>query len=131
MHPEETRYYARNFVDVLEELRSGTCEQELTEKLNLVTEAAFKTGKTGELTLKLKITPKGTQAIVKDEIKHKAPEHDIQPTIMFRDGDNNLTRHNATQMSLGDVVTVDQGKEPVNVDPDTGEVVKVEKDTVQ
>jgi len=123
----EDKYFARNIFDIIEELRAGTCKEELTEKLNEVTRACVATGKSGSLTLTLKIMPQGAQFIVADDVKAKVPKHAVQPTIMFVDEEANLMRRDPRQMSLVDAIDLAVAGEgdAIKVNSETGEVVKV------
>jgi|LGVF01.2.fsa_nt_gb hypothetical protein len=118
------KYLIRDFKDTLKELRAGSCETEATEKLNKLVEGCVKTGKKGTFTLKLTVTPKGAQVIVKDDIKAPVPEHEAQPTLMFVDGDNNLVRRNPMQPNLPGTVKVQEEPEAVNIG-EHGEVVAI------
>jgi len=120
-------YMARDSMEILQELREGVCLLDLSDKLQEATAAAMKTGKKAVVTLKLTITPQGTQAIVKDDIEAKVPIFPVQPTVMFVDDENNLTRRSPRQMSLSDAaIRVPAKEESVRVDPETGEVIKVQ-----
>ena len=123
----EEKYFARDIFDILDELRAGNCKAELTERLNEVTRACQETGKSGSITLTLKVSPQGAQFIVADDIKTKVPEHAVQPTIMFADSNANLMRRDPRQMSLDDVVTI-KDDDSIQVDEETGEIVKIDNE---
>jgi len=123
---DDDNVFARDFSEVLNELRGGICAQELTDQLNAVTKACIETGKSGSITLVIKVLPQGSnQAIVAADVKAKVPAHTVQPTIMFVDDNSNLTRRNPRQMSLSEVVALEKNSEAVEVNKDTGEVVVV------
>jgi len=123
----ENIHNAVHHIAVLLELRDGDCVGDVLDKVKECTAACMKTGKKGEVTLKLTLTPQGSQVIVKDEIKAKIPEFSVQPTVMFATPNGDLSRRSPRQMSLSDAaVRVQEKQESVRVDPETGEVIKVQ-----
>lgn len=132
---EENRATYADGILFLGELRDGDCVAELYEKVKNITAACVQTGKKGELILKLSFSPQGMQVIIKDDFKEKVPQFTVQPTVMFADSDGNITRRSPRQMSLGDAVKVktkadtvrvDGEEESVRVNPETGEVIRVQ-----
>ena len=127
MKENEKIYDAVKSVAVLLELRDGECVNEFLEKIEKCTAACLMTGKKGEVTLKLTLTPQGTQIIVKDDFKEKIPEFSVQPTVMFATPEGKMSRRSPRQMTLSDAaVKVQEKEESVRVDPETGEVIKVQ-----
>ena len=106
----------RPFNDTLNAVRFGQLQDELTVKFDQLIQACRDTGKTGEITLKLKLRPlKGSsqQVEISDAILLNKPEFDNGTTIMFINKDGNLQREDPRQMSL-------EGLR--QVDTDTGEI---------
>lgn len=95
----------RDFVDVLTDIRGGSCHHELSLALKQATEAAIDTGKKAAVTVTLNIKPQGNvQVEIADVIKKTIPEQSKPTTFMFVDGDSNLTRDDRRQMTLQDVI---------------------------
>lgn len=88
------------FVNTLQEFREGESIAELSEALQALVCAVQDTGKKGELTYKIKITPHGDAVVLVDEIKVKAPEMDRESAIFFAGGDGVLQRDNPAQRKL-------------------------------
>lgn len=105
----------RSFVDTLREIRSGNCLDELSVSLNDLVAAVRNTGKSGELILKVKVTPAGSGRVeaiqVDDSIIVKMPELPKPSTLFFTTEDNNLQRQDPRQKSFG-LEAVDGGKKP-------------------
>jgi len=94
----QTNETPRDFSDFITDLRHGNCHQELSEGLNLLTEAVAKHGKVGTLTLTIKVKPEGSsQVLITDAIKVSKPEATKQPTFMFVTPGNNLEREGVTR----------------------------------
>ena len=107
----------RPFTDTLVALRWGTLHDELTDELNKLVQVCGDTGKTGELTLKLKLKPgSGGQIEVVDDLTVKSPKPTKTTSIMFATVENNLTREDPRQQSLEGLRSVDMA---------TGEIRKV------
>lgn len=91
----------RPFVDTLSAIRFGELHEELSNKLNQLVIQCDKTGKSGTLTLQLKLKPgKAGQVEVIDEVKIKLPEHERGSTIMFGSPEGNLQRTDPRQLPL-------------------------------
>lgn len=90
------------FAHVLNQLRYGAAQEELSEQLAHCVERARETGKAAEITLKIKIKPQGNsgQYILLDEVKAKVPEPIKEQTIMFGTPEGNLTREDPRQQKL-------------------------------
>lgn len=107
----------RPFTDTLGALRFGTLNEDLSKSLNELVQACSSTGKTGELTLKIKLKPgKGGQIEVFDDIKLNAPKEERGSSIMFATPEGNLQREDPRQMQLEGLRAVDK---------ETGELRKV------
>ena len=88
---------------VLTEHRKGEVLTDLSEALREVTEAVQLVGKSGSLTLKLKVAcAQGTSntLIISDEIKVTIPKAQKQGSVFYADSDNNLVRDDPDQTSL-------------------------------
>jgi len=83
------------------QLRSGTAQEELSEKLAAAVNAARDTGKQAEITLKLTVKPVGDgQYELRYKINDKLPEFERGATLMFGTPDGNLTRDDPNQQKL-------------------------------
>ena len=105
----------RPFVDTLREIRQGNCLDELSVHLNDLVAAVRNTGKAGNVTLTLKISPAGSgnvEAIqIDDTIILKLPELPKPSTLFFTTEDNNLQRTDPRQREMG-LEQVQSGKKP-------------------
>jgi len=110
----------RPFFDTLRELRKGRTHEELSTALAAMVTAVQDTGKSGEITLKLKIRPprKGsiTYITIEDEITSKLPRADRDDTVFFPLADGSLSRQDPSQLGLK------LSAVPDGVDPQTGEI---------
>lgn len=90
------------FIHTINNLRYGQTQLELSEELHLAVEHAIDTGKTAEITLKIKIKPEanGKQVFIVDEIKSKIPQFAREQTILFPTPDGNLQREDPRQASI-------------------------------
>ena len=90
------------FTSVINEMRYGNTQDELTEALAECVERAQETGKQSELVLSIKIKPNGSsgQYELRDDIKTKLPSLDKGATIMFGTPEGNLQREDPNQKSL-------------------------------
>ena len=110
---------ARDFAELITDLRGGNTHHELSLALQEATEAAKRTGKTASVTLQVKIKPSGDrQCEVTDTITKKIPEPARLPTVMFIDDEDNLSRSGRRQMKLDELKQVEQ---PENKLVDLGE----------
>jgi len=95
----------RPIVDTLREIRQGNCLDELSIHLNDLVAAVRETGKAGDITLKLKISPAGSGKVeaiqVDDTIILKLPELPKPSTLFFTTEDNNLQRQDPRQREMG------------------------------
>lgn len=99
----------RPFTDTLVSLRFGTLNDDLTEALNTLVHVCSSTGRSGELTLKLKLKPgKGGQIEIADDVIVKSPKEEKGTSIMFATPDGNLTREDPRQLQLEGLRTVDK-----------------------
>lgn len=96
----------RPFTDVLREHRNGRLVEHLSKRLTEVVAKVQATGKSGEITLKLKITPsKGDEPDafeVTPNVTCKLPEADLAKALFYADEDSQLVRESPTQRSIFD-----------------------------
>lgn len=104
------------FSDVVGSLAGGSTHERLGNHLNDVVQAVIKTGKVGEVTLKLTIRPNGEVGVmITDDIKAKVPELTRGTTAFFSDEHGNLLRRDPRQGDMFREVA----------DKDTGELRRV------
>ncbi len=93
-----------NFFQTLRDLRGGLTLEDLDAALAEVVAAVAKTGRAGEVHLKLKVRPpKKTTAnylSIEDDVVTKTPKQDRADTIFFPLSDNSLSRSDPSQISL-------------------------------
>ena len=92
----------RPFADWLREQARGRTHHELSEKLNELVQAVQETGKSGTLTLTVKIDQaKGMDALrVSDTVKVQLPGLDRPVSLFFPDEHHNLRRDDPSQLSF-------------------------------
>lgn len=94
----------RPFFETLREIRAGNCLDELSVHLNDLVAAVRNTGKAGDVTLKLKISPAGSGKVeaiqVDDTITLRMPELPKPSTLFFTTEDNNLSRIDPRQKEM-------------------------------
>lgn len=93
-----------SFATMLNELRSGTAADELSEKLSELVAAVREAGKTGTLTFKLKVAPwqtgDGSKLSITDTISIAPPRMATPATLFFSDEENQLQRNDPNQREL-------------------------------
>ena len=120
----------RPFFETLRELRAGRTLEDLGAELTKLIVAVKAAGKSGELTLKLKIKPPKNGTIsyltIEDQISVKEPKLDRGDTVFFPTADNGLSRQDPSQQELK-FVSVPSGPGEVKkvVDTSTGEIRQV------
>lgn len=121
----------RPFLETLRELRAGRTLDDLAENLAEIVTAVRATGKSGELTLKLKVKPPkaggSSYLMVEDSIAAKVPKLDHGDTVFFHTRDGGLSRQDPSQAELEFKSVPTGGSVKVGsaiVDADTGEVIK-------
>jgi len=94
----------RPFMETLATLREGACLDDLAFEINQVVAGVRLTGKTGDLTLKIKVAPfkqgNGDVVMLVDQITSKIPEPEKPGTLLFTTEDNNLQRDNPKQREM-------------------------------
>ncbi|MET3514314.1 hypothetical protein ABIC63_002086 [Pseudacidovorax sp. 1753] len=105
----------QSFSEFLEALDYGAISDEATHELNELVHACTETGKTGEITLTIKIKPVGKagQVELDSDVKVKKPKPVRGKTLMFATPDNNLQREDPRQRTLDGVRTVADETRPV------------------
>lgn len=105
----------QSFSEFLEALDYGAISEEATHELNEIVHACTETGKTGEITLTIKIKPVGKagQVELDSDVKVKKPKPVRGKTLMFATPDNNLQREDPRQRTLDGVRTVAEEARPV------------------
>ncbi len=99
----------RTFNDTISALRYGTLATELTSQLKELVGACAATGRSGTLSLSIKLKPgKGGQIEVHDELKVTLPKPEKGTTLLFATPDNALQREDPRQLSLEGLRTVDK-----------------------
>ena len=95
----------KHFFSTLRELEEGSLLMQLDNALAAINEAVRATGKTGELTVKIKVNSAtrragSSEVLVNAKVSHKIPEPDVEPTFFFLTDSNELTRQHPKQMEL-------------------------------
>jgi hypothetical protein len=100
------------FLHTLSTLRYGMTQQELSEELHTAVQRAIDTGKTAEITLKIKIKPEanGAQVFITDEIKSKIPAFAREQTILFPTPEGNLIREDPRQAQIPGIRSVEEDR---------------------
>ncbi|RLJ20089.1 hypothetical protein DJ031_06755 [bacterium endosymbiont of Escarpia laminata] len=90
------------FTHVVNNLRYGAAQADLSEALNDCVNRSRETGKQSTLTLTIKIKPNGStgQYHLSEEVKTKLPNLDKGETIMFGTPEGNLQREDPAQSDL-------------------------------
>lgn len=115
--------FVRPFADWLREQSHGKTHEEMGEGLHQLVARVLETGKTGTISLTIKVKPMEdsdeSPLLITDEIKLRLPEHDRKASIFYTDKAGNLTKRDPNQLdfdSLREVPGVG------TVDTETGEV---------
>jgi hypothetical protein len=91
----------RPFTQMVAELRRGRTGDELTEAMQALVHACKETGKTGALTLVIKVTPgKSGQVEITDAIKTNLPVFSRESSLFFVTDDGDLSRKDPRQEEL-------------------------------
>lgn len=92
----------RPFSDVLREAGKGSAHKTASEQLRNVVERVLETGKTGSVTVTVKVTKakNADHLTVVATSTSKVPAYDPQTSIYFADGNGDLTRHDPNQLAL-------------------------------
>lgn len=93
----------RPITDVLRDIRKGRVVDLATDRLAEIVQAVDETGKAGELTIILKVTPEkggGSQKTLTAKVKAKIPEADLPEGIFFSDSAGDLHRTDPAQTEM-------------------------------
>ena len=102
------------FSDFFKQLDFGNLEVEATDALSDMVHACTETGKSGQLTITIKLKPiggKAGQVELDAEVKAKLPQPTRGKTLMFATPENNLQRENPRQQTLDGLRTPEQEAE--------------------
>jgi hypothetical protein len=110
------------FFEMLGALHGGRMESDLGDDLVKLIAAVKGTGKTAEITIKLKIKPPKNGSIsyltIEDVIHTKIPKLDRGDTVFFPTADNGLSRQDPSQAEL-------PLSSSESFDRSTGEIIKL------
>lgn len=94
---------SQSITDVLGQIRGGYAMNEAGKKLQEVVQAVRATGKGGEVTLTIKVSPDKTDdrvVTMTPSIKAKVPEKPFSAGIFFLAPDGRLTKEDPAQLEL-------------------------------
>lgn len=96
-----------DLVQILADMRDGDALIDMNDKLNEMVHGVLETGKAGEFTLKLKVSPAKhsmTEGVLEVAVAYavttKVPELSIPEALFFVTKDQTLTRTNPKQAAL-------------------------------
>lgn len=90
-----------NFTEILSQIRKGKCIIEAQDKLQELVKQCRDTGKTGELTLKLKVKPGAHgEMLVTGTSDAKVPKPDVVSTLFFDADNGDLLREDPKQPEI-------------------------------
>jgi len=92
------------FARTLQEVRSGHCLQEASEKLQELVSQVRLTGRSGELVVRLKVKPasrgEAVTLMVEDDVSVKLPRLERGTTVFYASEENVLQRNDPRQGEL-------------------------------
>jgi hypothetical protein len=92
------------FNETILQINNGATVTELSEALQQVVAAVRQTGKTGSLTLALKVTPASKRTtevlMIESQVRTKLPEPERGMTVFYATEDNRLVRNDPKQQML-------------------------------
>lgn len=106
------------FDRILCQIQGGQLVDELTDELTAVLAAVQETGKTGSITLSLKITPQGgmnEQALITPSVKGTKPEKPRPWAIFFINQDHGLQRDDPYQETIPGLTPVSEATNARNL----------------
>lgn len=98
-----------DFAKLITSIGGGTLNEKLSEKLNEVTRKAREHGKSGEITLKIKVKPAGsigTMVDITGKVTAKIPDGDLPGSILYAQDDGTLHVDDPRQLKLRTVAPV-------------------------
>jgi hypothetical protein len=93
----------RLFTDIFREYRNGRAADKATSKMAELVAAVDETGKSGEITIKLKIKPDkagGSQKTLACVVTCKIPDADLPEAVFFSDAAGGLHRTDPEQREM-------------------------------
>lgn len=84
----------------------GRTHAELTSQMHELIEAVLRTGKVGQLTLVIKVSPEDVEnrrLSIVETIISKLPQRAAKKSVFWADDDNNLVRNDPSQLQFGDL----------------------------
>jgi len=87
------------FTDWLADHRNGVADADLTDAFRELAERCGRTGKAGEMTIRIKMSPKGDMLAVTDSLAVKLPV-ELEERLYWVDLEGNLTRQHPLQPRL-------------------------------
>lgn len=118
----------RGIVDVLGQIDGGAFYHDLNEQFAALVLACAEHGKSGEMTLKLKIKPNGPNSIaLVEDVKFKIPTPTRGVSMFFFATDGSLMREDPRQAKLPLREVASGERQPLRevADPETGELKEV------
>lgn len=105
----------RTFVSTVDVLRKGHLSDELNDKLRELVLAVAQSGKSGSISLTIKIKPasKGGPLEVHDDVKMTLPRPDRSSTYLYNTDDGGLTRNDPAQEELPGIRAVEDAPAPI------------------
>lgn len=92
---------SNSFLRTIGEVRKGELVSEASKELAMLVKAVRDTGKSGEMTIKLKIRPSGeAMEIIGTVPAPKIPKREPKATTFFDGEDGELTRNNPAQAEM-------------------------------
>lgn len=102
-----------SFLSAFAELRNGAALNEASDGLAQVVKEVRKTGKSGELTIKMKVTgDDGESMSIRCEVVPKVPKKETRATSFYDAEDGSIQRDNPRQVQLFNPVDGGQAEEP-------------------
>lgn len=90
-----------NFIEILQQIRKGKCVTEAQERLLAVVKQCRNTGKTGEVTLKIRITPGvNGEMLVSGTSDQKLPKAEVVSSLFYDDENGALLREDPRQPEI-------------------------------
>lgn len=99
----------RDFQDFLSDVENGQFHSDLTTALPELMRKVRETGLVGDLTIKLRVKPRGRQVDIIPSFTVKAPVRKPDPSVFFVDDDGNPSLNDPKQLALK-VVTPPAGR---------------------
>lgn len=95
-------------IDTLKMIRAGLLLDEIGDELANLTKHVRESGKAGKLTLTLHVAPvkrgQGDIVTITDDVKVKLPALEKSSTVLYTDGDGNLSRRDPRQPVIPELV---------------------------